>query len=239
PSGSQQILNPCEEDRSSRAPTLSRWPIRPREPRARSILMSNPESHPGPRRARRRGRRTGLVAALAMCALALVAGLFAGTAGAQSEDAETGPGRGRLTAEQRQCLEDQGLERPARGERPSAEQRQAFRDAAEACGIELPVRRGPVRRFLRDLTEEQRQCLEDQGLDRPARGERPTAEQRQAFRDAAETCGIELPAGRARLTEEQRQCLEDQGLERPARGERPTAEQRQAFRDAAEACGVE
>lgn len=144
-------------------------------------------------------RRAGLPALLALVAAAaiLVAGSFAMPAGAQTEDAETGPGRGRLTAEQRQCLEDQGLERPARGERPSAEKRQAFRAAAETCGIELPVRRGPVRRFLRDLTEEQRQCLEDQGLERPARGERPTDAQRDAFRAAAEECGIELPAAAA------------------------------------------
>lgn len=101
--------------------------------------MSNPESHPDHQPPCRPRRRTGLVAVLAVAAVALVAGLFAGTAGAQTEDAESGPGRARLTEEQRQCLQDQGLERPARGERPTDEQRQAFRDAAEACGIELPA----------------------------------------------------------------------------------------------------
>ena len=144
----------------------------------------------------RRASRVGLVAALALATVALVAGLFALPAGAQTDtDAAGGrAGRPRLTEEQRQCLADQGVERPPLGQRPSDEQIQASKDAAEACGIELPIgRRGPVRRFLRNLTDEQRECLQGQGLERPARGQRPTDEQRQAFRDAAAACDIELP----------------------------------------------
>ncbi len=50
-----------------------------------------------------------------------------------------------------------------------------------------------------NLTDEQRQCLQDQGIEKPARGEdgkpvKPTDEQREAFRQAAAACGIELPA---------------------------------------------
>ena len=144
-----------------------------------------------------RATRLGLVAALGLATVALVAGLFALPAGAQTDTESAGgrAGRSRLTEEQRQCLVDQGVERPPLGQRPSDEQIQAAKDAAEACGIELPIgRRGPVRRFLRNLTDEQRQCLQDQGLERPARGERRTDEQRQAFRDAAATCGIDLPS---------------------------------------------
>ena len=98
--------------------------------------------HPTPPTTPRR-RRGGLVAVLAVAALALVAGLLVpAMAGAQEtgdEPAATERAhRPRLTDEQRQCLQDQGLEQPARGERPTDAQRQAFRDAAEECGIDPP-----------------------------------------------------------------------------------------------------
>jgi len=96
------------------------------------------------------------------------------------------PHRAWLTEEQRACLEEQGVKRPPEGQRPTEEQREAFRAAAEACGIELPRR----------LTDEQRACLEEQGVKRPPEGQRPTEEQREAFRAAAEACGIELPLRR-------------------------------------------
>ena len=157
-------------------------------------MSTSTTPHPSP--ASGRAKRAGLVAVLAVSALAVVAGLFAVPAGAQTDTESAGgrAGRTRLTEEQRQCLVDQGVERPPLGQRPSDEQIQAAKDAAEACGIELPIgRRGPARRFLRNLTDEQRQCLQGQGLERPARGERPTEEQRQAFREAAEACDIDLP----------------------------------------------
>jgi len=143
-------------------------------------------------------RRAGVLAVLVATLVALGASLLV-PAVASAQDAESAPAetarRPRLTDEQRQCLRDQGLERPARGERPTDAQRQAFRDAAEACGIELPDHPGrQAHRFLRrHTTAEQRQCLRDADLERPARGERPTDEQRHAFRDAAEACGIDLP----------------------------------------------
>jgi hypothetical protein len=110
---------------------------------------------------------------------------------------EARPRRPQLTEEQQACLEEQGIVKPepnADGERPrpTDEQREAFRAAAEACGIELPARHGPR------LTDEQKSCLEEQGIEKPARGEdgervEPTDEQREAFRAAAEACGIDLP----------------------------------------------
>ncbi|MCA9517844.1 MAG: hypothetical protein KC635_23050, partial [Myxococcales bacterium] len=69
----------------------------------------------------------------------------------------------------------------------------------DECGIELPApgTGRPGRHWARGLTDEQRDCLRDQGLERPADGERPTGDERdarrQAFRDAADECGIELP----------------------------------------------
>jgi hypothetical protein len=102
-----------------------------------------------------------------------------------------------LTDAQKQCLADQGVtlpERSATGERPqfSPEQRDAFRAAAQACGITLPAWHSP-------LTDAQKQCLADQGVtlpERSATGERPqfSPEQRDAFRAAAQACGIALPS---------------------------------------------
>lgn len=92
-------------------------------------------------------RRTGARIVLLATLIALGAGLLvpavAGAQDAGPPDTEAGaqaPRRPRLTDEQRQCLRDQDLERPARGERPTDAQIQAFRDAADECGIELPER---------------------------------------------------------------------------------------------------
>jgi hypothetical protein len=149
-------------------------------------------------------------------AIALVAVPVLGLAGvADAADDEAGSGRGpkpTLTDEQRQCLADQGVtlpERPAEGSdpstrvRPTEEQRSAFRAAAEACGLpERPHHRHGARPAL---TDEQKQCLADQGVtlpDRPAAGSdpstrvRPTEEQRSAFRAAAEACGLPGPPER-------------------------------------------
>ncbi len=109
-----------------------------------------------------------------------------------------------------------------------------------------PARAG-IRLWWQELTDEQRQCLEDADLRRPVG--RPTdaerATLREQLRDAADGCGVELPFPRARalwtgLTDEQQQCLRDAGLTRPVG---PLgAEERRALRDevraAADQCGV-
>jgi hypothetical protein len=46
----------------------------------------------------------------------------------------------RLTDEQRACLKEAGIEKPADGQPPTEEQRAAFRAAAQQCGIDLPAR---------------------------------------------------------------------------------------------------
>src|SRR5687767_11398601 len=151
-------------------------------------------------KAPRRAHRFGTFATAIVMGAGL-AGVLAPAALAQEGDdaANEAPSgeerRGRLTDEQRACLEEQGVQKPepdANGERvePTDEQKAAFRAAAEACGIEL-------RRGRHQLTDEQRACLEEQGVQKPepdANGERvePTDEQKEAFRAAAEACGIEL-----------------------------------------------
>ena len=150
-----------------------------------------------------RRRRGAVLATLAVASLGLVAG-FAPAASAQTDDSTPPAAEGRhhrleLTDEQQSCLEDQGIVKPepnadgTRVERTD-EQKAAFQAAAETCGIEL---RGP-RGNRAQLTDEQKTCLEDQGIEKPARGEdgrrvRPTDEQRAAFETAAAECGIELP----------------------------------------------
>jgi hypothetical protein len=109
------------------------------------------------------------------------------------------------------------------------------------------------------LTDEQKACLEAQGITRPekpadgSRPARPTEEQRAEHEAAAQACGVTLPArghrhgprgDRPRLTDEQKACLEAQGItkpEKPADGSRPeppTAEQRERMRAAVDACGI-
>lgn len=144
-----------------------------------------------------RAKRAGVVATLLVSALAVLAGLFAAPAGAQEAAPEGG--HPQLTAEQRQCMADHGYQLPLASQLRTKEQRQAFRAAAEECGIDLPAGafRHAARRHARhwwlNLTAEQRQCMQDQGIQRPHG--RPTADQVQAFRDAAAACGIDLPGG--------------------------------------------
>ena len=97
----------------------------------------------------RRTRRFGTFAAAMVMGAGLV-GVLAPAAVAQEADdtPNEAPGeerRGRLTDEQRACLEEQGVQKPERGEdgqrvEPTDEQKEAFRAAAEACGIDLPDR---------------------------------------------------------------------------------------------------
>ena len=108
-------------------------------------------------------------------------------------DTSTDPRPG-LTDTQRSCLAEQGVTLPAAGspgEAPALtqEQRKDFRKSVKACGL-----RGPHVR-LRQLTDEQRQCLVDQGVTPPAApgdGTRPqvSSEARDALRQAALACGL-------------------------------------------------
>ena len=124
-----------------------------------------------------------------------------------------------------------------------------FAPAASAQTDDATPPAAEGRRHRPELTDEQQSCLEGQGIVKPepnadgTRVER-TDEQKEAFKAAAEECGIELPARGPQLTDEQKTCLEDQGIEKPARGEdgrrvRPTDEQKAAFEAAAAECGIE
>ena len=97
----------------------------------------------------------------------------------------------RLTDTQIACLRDKGITKPEPGTEPTQAQRDAMRQAAQDCGITLPMRHRFERRF--DLTDAQKACLQGKGLERPQPGTRPTDAQRQAFRQAAQDCGITLP----------------------------------------------
>jgi hypothetical protein len=174
--------------------------------------------------AKRVPRRIGVVVGFLALAAVPTLGLSAFAAAADSATTGTGtegqpgarPPHPELTDAQKQCLADHGVTlpiRPAAGStgvapvRPTDEQREAFRQAAEACGLPIPTGRGPgfagpggVRPAL---TDAQKQCLADQGVTLPQRpadgatGERPappTAEQRAALQAAAAACGITIPA---------------------------------------------
>ncbi len=86
------------------------------------------------------------------------------------------------------------------------------------------------------LTDEQKQCLSDQGITRPVRPLTP--EKIEALKAAAEACDIKLPnRHRPNLTDEQKQCLSEHGVTRPVRPLTP--EKVQALKAAAEACGIQ
>ncbi len=106
-----------------------------------------------------------------------------------------------LSDEQRQCLAGQGVTLPARpadGTRPEItdEQRAAMRAAAETCGLPAPQIHGHVRRPA--LTDEQRQCLSEQGVTLPARpadGTRPELTEQQHAEFARRRGGLRAPRG--------------------------------------------
>ena len=100
-------------------------------------------------------------------------------------------GRLNLTDEQKTCLTDAGITKPAKGTRPTQAERDAMKAAAEACGITLPTRPDHAGRGL-NLTDEQKTCLTDAGITKPEG--RPTQAERDAMKAAAEACGITLPA---------------------------------------------
>ena len=130
---------------------------------------------------------TGLFAASAAGAI----GTGGGT-GPNSHGPRSGPLAG-ITAEQKTCLAGQGITRPQG--KPTAEQRQAIRDAAANCGITIPQGAKGAGRAHR-LTQEQRDCLASNGITKP--DHQLSAEERAAFKAqlqaAAGTCGIQLPA---------------------------------------------
>jgi hypothetical protein len=181
-------------------------------------------------------RRIAGTAALATLALATVGTGIAGAAESGASGA-TGPrGRSHLTAAQIECLKDNGVTRPSG--RPTAAQVKALKAAAEECDIPLrKVMAHHVHHAMRDLTDEQQQCLEDAGVTKP--DGRPTAAELKEFAAAAKECGVTLRHDHHRgpnLTDAQRQCLADAGITKPT-GE-PTQEQRDAMRAAAESCGI-
>ncbi len=141
------------------------------------------------------------VAATGMITVANVAGAQDGSAQTAPEDGARHRPRLPLTEAERQCLTDHGVSRPET--KPTAEQREALRAALDACGIERPLARARAGRFLRNLTEEQRECLKAEmaelgyGAEGEGEGQRPrvaSPERRQALKDAADACGIAIPA---------------------------------------------
>ncbi|MEN9595248.1 MAG: hypothetical protein RLY23_1731, partial [Actinomycetota bacterium] len=142
-----------------------------------------------------------------------------------------------LTDEQKTCLTEAGITKPEG--RPTQAEREAFKAAAETCGITLPTRPDHAGREL-NLTDEQKTCLTEAGITKPEG--RPTQAERDAFKAAAETCGITLPArpenagGRLNLTDTQKTCLTEAGITKPEG--RPTQAERDAFKAAAETCGI-
>jgi hypothetical protein len=126
-------------------------------------------------------------------ALAVVPVLALNSFATADTGSESRPG---VTDAQRECLADQGVTLPTRGDggddRARAlltrEQRREMREAAAACGL-----RGPKPRVaLRQLTDDERQCLADQGITRPARRAGGGADARAAFQQAAEACGLPM-----------------------------------------------
>ncbi|MBM6399220.1 hypothetical protein [Phycicoccus sonneratiae] len=145
---------------------------------------------------------TGIVATSATAAPAPVAAVDAVSVAATADDttpqAKIHPGRAwwkKLSDTQKQCLEDAKVSRPV-GPLDDSE-RKALRDqvtaAAQKCGVELPFPK--ARAFWNDLSDTQKQCLDDAKVTRPWGP--LSKEQRQSVRAdlkaAAEKCGVELP----------------------------------------------
>jgi mRNA-degrading endonuclease toxin of MazEF toxin-antitoxin module len=114
---------------------------------------------------------------------ATVVAMAAPAGAADAPDAGARRHRVHLTAEQKQCLSQQGITRPVRPLTP--EKVQQLKAAAKACDIQLPLRKHV-------LTAEQRQCMQQQGITRPIRPLTP--EKVQKIKDAATACGVQLPA---------------------------------------------
>ncbi len=128
------------------------------------------------------------------------AGTTADAIGAATTDATTPrvAARGwwkKLTDEQRTCLQGQKITRPVGplDDAARAALRGKVEAAAEKCQVTLPFAKG--RAFWNDLSDEQRQCLEDAAVTRPWGP--LTKEQRQEvradLRAAAQKCGVTVP----------------------------------------------
>ena len=130
-------------------------------------------------------KRVGLVAMLVALAVVPVLAL------SSFASAGTGSGpRPAMTDVKRQCLADHGVSAPGRGgdgTGPRAEQRRARRAAAADCRLGAPHDRLRVR----SLTDDQRQCLHDHGVEvAPGSGSSASAYGRATLRQAAEACGL-------------------------------------------------
>ena len=164
---------------------------------------------------RRVGIVAGFLALAAVPALGLSAFAAADTGTGATSGQPTPPAHPVLTDAQKQCLGEHGVTLPDRstalqpGQQrtpPTAQQREALQQAAQACGLPIPRlgahRPGGLGFGARPpLTDAQKQCLAGQGVTLPgppADGTAaeppspPTAEQRAALRQAATACGITI-----------------------------------------------
>jgi hypothetical protein len=158
------------------------------------------------RNRRNNDQRAPRLAALVTATLATLAltGTFAPLAVAQTADPGSPPGDRHpppLTDTQRACLTQHGVQLPApnAGQPPAAptdQQRQAFRAAAKACGLQPPPGGHPR---WQPLTAAQRTCLTQHGVQPPNPGSvkppsPPSAQQRGTFEAAAQACGLQPPS---------------------------------------------
>ena len=172
------------------------------------VMNTTSEPNPTPSTGRS-GFFKGLFVALAAV---LALGLAASVVSAQTGDddaPEDAPADAQAFGDYRDCLEENGVEPPADGERPDRdeitdEQREAFQAAREACADVLPDRgrfgHGPRGNVDPEELQAFKDCLTENGVEAPADGERPnrdeiTDEQRDAFQAAQEACADLRPEG--------------------------------------------
>ena len=198
-------------------------------------------SIPSPLHARRHRMARYLVG---VGAVLLLVGVLAPLALAQTDS--TPPGPHLLTDAQKACLSQHGVTAPTPGQplsEPTDAQRQAFRAAAQACG--LPAPQGLV---MMHLTDAQKACLSQHGVSVPTPGQKlngpPSDAERAKFEAAAQACGLPKPDGlrTLQLPEALKACLAQHGVSVPTPGQKldgpPTDAQRAAFQAAAQACGL-
>jgi hypothetical protein len=179
-----------------------------------------------------------------IAAVPLLIGVLAPLASAQSDPTPHGPSP--LTDAQKACLSQHGVTVPSPDQPPSSPptdaQRQAFKAAAQACG--LPAPQGLK---MLHLTDAQRACLSQHGVSVPPPGQKqngpPSDAERAKFDAAAQACGFPKAAGRMiQLTDAQKACLSQHGVTPPTPGQKPpnppTDAQQAAFQAAAQACGL-